>query len=166
MIKSQPCSAKSREINNEDLVENYVEEQTRRTTSGTSRKTNSHILSDNENSCCSTPRHSAATNEPTSTEMANVRSEIAQIQSVIQSVKKEMEEIQKQQSANATPLHQVDRPPSVNSNKTFIFEKDEIDGVESEKKPPQIEVTVEHVSRASSAKSFQTTPNTSAPRRY
>jgi hypothetical protein len=154
VIKTQPCSAKSREINNQDLVENYVEEQTRRTTSGTSRKTNSHILSDNENSCCSTPRHNAK--EPTSTEIASVKSEIAQIQSAIQSVKKEMEEIQKLQSANATPLHQVnvDRPPSANSNKTFIFEK-ENDGDEvEEKEPRQIEVTVEHVtSRAPSAKS-------------
>lgn len=153
VIKSQPCSAKSREINNQDLVENYVEEQTRRTTSGTSRKTNSHILSDNENSCCSTPRHTV---EPTSTEIASVKSEIAQIQSAIQSVKKEMEEIQKLQSANATPLHQAhaDRPPSANSNKTFIYEKDENDGSEI-KEPRQIEVTVEHVtSRAASAKSL------------
>lgn len=154
VIKSQPCSAKSRDINNQDLVENYVEEQTRRTTSGTSRKTNSHILSDNENSCCSTPRHS---NEPTSTEIASVKSEIAQIQSAIESVKKEMEEIQKLKSANVTPLHQVvvDRPPSVNSNKTFIFDKDENDGMEVKEEPRNIEVTVEHVtSRAASAKSL------------
>lgn len=154
VIRTQPCSAKSREINHQEMVENYVEEQTRRTTSGTSRKTNSHILSDNENSCCSTPRH---TQEPTSTEIASVKSEIAQIQSAIQSVKKEMEEIQKLQSASATPLHQlhVDRPPSATSNKTFIYEKDENDGDEVEvKEPRQIEVTVEHVtSRAPSAKS-------------
>lgn len=156
VIKTQPCSAKSREINNQEMVENYVDDQTRRMTSGTIRKTNSHILSDHENSCCSTPRHSPA-KEPTSTEIASVKSEIAQIQSAIQSVKKEMEEIHKLQSANATPMHQVhvDRPPSVNSNKTFIYEQDEIDNSENKvEEPRQIEVTVEHVtSRAPSAKS-------------
>lgn len=169
VIKTQPTttttttttsalnSAKSRceIINNQDLVENYVEEQTRRTTN--SGKTNSHILSDVDNSYNSTPRHEP---KPTSTEIANVRSEIAQIQSAIQSVKKEMEEMQKQQSANNTPMHQPSiRPPSSNSNKTFIY--DENDGSEIEQPPPatedskHIEVTVEHVtSRAPSAKSI------------
>lgn len=148
VIKTQP-SAKTREIHHQDMIDNYVEDQTRRTTSG---KTNSHILSDNEHSYNSTPRH-----EPTSTEFANVRNEIAQIQSAIQSVKKEMQEIQKHQSTNATPLHQPhqpSRPPSVNSNKTFVYENDEVEVVKVEE-PKHIEVTVEHVtSRNPSAKSI------------
>lgn len=145
VVKTQP-SAKSREVHHQDMVENYVEDQTRRTTSG---KTNSHILSDNENSYNSTPQH-----EPTSTEFANVRSEIAQMQSAIQSVKKEMQEIQKHQSTNATPMHQPSRPLSVNSNKTFIYESDEAEVVKVEE-PKHIEVTVEHVtSRTPSAKSI------------
>lgn len=130
VIKTQPTSAKSRksdEISNKEMVENYVEEQTRRT-SGKSGKTNSHILSDtdnNPNSLGSTPLH--LPNNPTSSEIADVRSEIAQIQSVIESVKKEMVQIQRQHAVSASPAHHQpsSRPQSVNSNKTFVCDEDE-----------------------------------------
>lgn len=123
VVNTQPSatgSKKSEEIviNNKDLVENYVEEQVRRTTSG---KTNSHILSDIESSPIHVPVAS------TSTDIQTVRNEIAQIQSAIQTVKKEMEEMQKQKSTTNTPSRKADRPPSVNSNKTFIFEAEETD---------------------------------------
>lgn len=126
VIKIQPVSAKSRkseDINNKEMVENYVEEQSRRA----SGKTNSHILSDNEcalNSLCSTPMH--LSKEPTSSEIAHVRSEIAQIQNVIESVRKEMVQIQRQQAVSASPAHNPpSRPHSVNSNKTFVCDEDE-----------------------------------------
>jgi len=121
VIKTQP-SAKSKKseesINNKDLVENYVEEQVRRT----SGKTNSHILSDVENS----PLHLRKASS--SSDIENVRNEIAQIQSAIQVVKKEMEEMQKTKSISNTPSHKDStRPPSANSNKTFIYEPGETD---------------------------------------
>lgn len=125
VIKTQPTSAKSKkseEISSKDLmVENYVEDQTRRT----SGKTNSHILSDNDNnpnSLGSTPLQ--LSKEPTSDEIANVRSEIAQIQSVIENVKKEMVEMQRNQAT--TPSHLVPpRPHSVNSDNTFVCSENE-----------------------------------------
>lgn len=107
-------SKRSEQINNTELLENYVEEQARRT----SGKTNSHILSDvdnNPNSLGSTPLH--LSDNPSSSEIAEVRSEIAEIQSAIADVKKEMVIIQKQQ---ATPS----RPPSDTSNKTFVLEEE------------------------------------------
>jgi hypothetical protein len=120
VIKTQPTSAKSKkseEISGKDvMVENYVEDQTRRT----SGKTNSHILSDNENnpnSLGSTPLH--LSKEPTSSEIAHVRNEIAQIQTVIENVKKEMVQIQRQHAVTTS------RPHSVNSDKTFVYEKNE-----------------------------------------
>lgn len=125
VVKTQPTSAvsrKSEEISNKEMVENYVEDQTRRT----SGKTNSHILSDtdyNPNSANSTPLH--LTENPTSSEIAHVRNEIAQIQSVIANVKKEMSQIQRQQAVSSSPAHQPpSRPQSVNSDKTFIYESD------------------------------------------
>lgn len=125
VIKTQP-SAKSKKseeiINNKDLVDNYVEEQVRRT----SGKTNSHILSDVENSPLHLPTVSTS-----SSVIENVRNEIAQIQSAIQVVKKEMEEMQKTKSISNTPSHKnTTRPPSANSNKTFIYEpgETEVDG--------------------------------------
>lgn len=119
IVRTQP--RKSEELNHQDMVENYVVEQERRT----SGKTNSHILSDIENSVNSTPHH--LSKDSPSTEIASVRSEIAQIQSAIQSVKKEMEEIQKLKSATNTPAHHVhvSRPPSSNSNKTYVYEPDD-----------------------------------------
>jgi CLASP N terminal len=125
VIKTQPTSAKSKkseEISNKDMmVENYVEDQTRRT----SGKTNSHILSDNDNnpnSVSSTPLH--LSKEPTSSEIAHVRNEIAQIQSVIAGVKKEMVQIQRQQAVSASPAHLApSRPHSVNSDKTYVHEE-------------------------------------------
>jgi hypothetical protein len=151
VIKTQPSakSRKSEEINNEDLVENYVVEQVRRT----SGKTNSHILSDIENSMNSTPRH--LPKEATSAvEYASVRNEIAQIQSAIASVKKEMEEFQKLKSATNTPSHIVvtSRPPSVNSNKTFVYEHDLVDADVSE--GVEIEEVIETKSRPATAKSI------------
>lgn len=158
VIKTQP-SAKSRKseeiiINNKDLVENYVEEQVRRT----SGKTNSHILSDVENSPLHLPKTS------TSSEIENVKNEIAQIQSAIQVVKKEMEEMQKQKSTSNTPSHKLpSRPPSATSNKTFIYEPDETDtdaGNQQVHHHPHIEEVIEeHVispmkSRPTTAKSI------------
>lgn len=121
VIRVQPTSGKSRKS---EEVEIQIDEQSRRT-SGKSIKTNSHILSDNENnlnSMTSTPLH--LSKEPTSSEIANVRNEIAQIQSVIESVKKEMVQIQRQRAVTASPAHQS-RPQSVNSNKTYVYEGDE-----------------------------------------
>ena len=124
VIRTQPTSAKSKkseELSSKDvMVDNYVEDQARRTTSG---KTNSHILSDNDNnpnSLGSTPMH--LSKEPTSSEIAHVRNEIAQIQSVIENVKKEMVQIQRQHAVTSTP---ASRPQSANSNKTFVFEENE-----------------------------------------
>lgn len=128
VIKVQPMSAKSKkleEINNLEMVENYVEEQTRRNSSGKSLKTNSHILSDtdnNPNSTGSTPIH--LSKNPSSKEIANVRSEIAHIQSAIASVREEMVQMQRQNAIAASPAHQA-RPQSVNSNNTFLCEEDE-----------------------------------------
>lgn len=126
VVRVQPTSAKSRqseEIIAKEMVEQYVDEQSRRA-SGKSIKTNSHILSDNENnlnSMTSTPM--CLSKEPTSSEIANVRNEIAQIQSVIESVKKEMVQIQRQRAVTASPSHQApSRPQSVNSDKTFVYE--------------------------------------------
>lgn len=127
VIKTQPTSAKSKiseTISNKDMIENYVEDQSRRM----SGKTNSHILSDIEDNALSinsTPNH-LAKNENTSKEIDDVRSEIAQMQFALENVKKEMIEMQKQQKpTSASPGHQMpSRPPSVNSNKTFIFEND------------------------------------------
>lgn len=128
VIRVQPTSAKSRkseEISGKDMVDNYADESRR--PSGKSIKTNSHILSDNEtnlNSITSTPL--TLSKEPTSMEIANVRSEIAQIQSVIESVKKEMVQIQRQQAVTASPAHLApSRPQSVNSNKTYVYEGNE-----------------------------------------
>lgn len=126
VVKTPPTSAatrKSDEISNKEMVENYVEDQTRRT----SGKTNSHILSDtdyNPNSTNSTPLH--LSKNPTSSEIAHVRNEIAQIQSVIANVKKEMVQIQRQQAVTtSSPAHQPpSRPQSVNSDKTFVYESD------------------------------------------
>lgn len=126
VVKTQPTSGKSRtseDINNSDLLENYVQDQSRRT----SGKTNSHILSDtdnNPNSIGSTPLH--LSKEPTSSEIAHVRNEIAQIQSVIENVKKEMVQIQRQRAVTASPGHQPpSRPHSVNSNKTYDHDDDD-----------------------------------------
>lgn len=121
VIRVQPTSGKSRKS---EEVEIQIDEQSRRA-SGKSIKTNSHILSDNENnlnSMASTPLH--LSKEPTSSEIATVRNEIAQIQSVIESVKKEMVQIQRQRAVTASPGHQS-RPQSVNSNKTYVHEGDE-----------------------------------------
>lgn len=111
-------SAKSRQSEEvKEMVENYVEEQTRRT----SGKTNSHILSDTDNnpaSLGSTPLY--LSKEPTSSEIQTVRNEIAQIQSVIENVKKEMVQMQRQKSQSATAL----RPDSDCSNHTFNCEED------------------------------------------
>lgn len=113
VIRIQPMSAKSRQSEEvKEMVENYVDEQTRRT----SGKTNSHILSDTDNnpaSLGSTPL--CLSKEPTSSEIQTVRNEIAQIQSVIENVKKEMVQMQRQKSQSATAL----RPDSDCSNHTF-----------------------------------------------
>lgn len=113
------------------MVENYVEDQTRRT----SGKTNSHILSDtdnNPNSIGSTPLH--LPNNPTSDEIASVRSEIAQIQSDIADVKKEMVEMQRQQAATPSPAHHsMSRPQSVTSDKTFVYDNDDDDPESSDR---------------------------------
>lgn len=124
VIKTQPTSAKSKkseDISNKDFVENYVEDQTRRT----SGKTNSHILSDNDNnpnSLGSTPMH--LSKNPTSSEIASVRSEIAHIQSVIENVKKEMVQMQKQ-AASPMKGKPPSRPQSVNSDHTFTQERED-----------------------------------------
>lgn len=126
IVTTQPTSAKSKkseEVSNKDLVENYVDDQLRRT----SGKTNSHILSDNDNnpnSIGSTPMH--LSKEPTASEIANVRNEIAHIQSVIESVKLEMVEMQKKAASPAkgkSPMKSPSRPQSVNSNHSFVREQ-------------------------------------------
>lgn len=125
IVKTQPTSAassrKSEEISNKEMVDNYVEDQTRRT----SGKTNSHILSDTDYNPTSANTTPSLSKNPTSSEIAHVRNEIAQIQSVIANVKKEMVQIQRQQAVSSSPAHQPpSRPQSVNSDKTFIYESD------------------------------------------
>lgn len=146
VVKTQPTSGKSKRsevFDNADLLENYVEEQARRT----SGKTNSHILSDvdnNPNSLGSTPLH--LSNNPTSSEIADVRSEIAEIQSAIADVKKEMVHMQKQQ---ATPS----RPPSDSSNKTFVLEEEA-----RPKTPTEVIKTDKFDENQTPVKSLPTTP--------
>lgn len=109
----------------EDLFEEHAVEPERKS----SGKTNSHILSDYENSVNSTPHHVAKEKDAISIEYSSVREEIAQIQSAIESVKKEMEEMQ-QKSEKNTPMHSLkvsSRPPSSTSNKTFVFDHDTVD---------------------------------------
>lgn len=136
-------SKRSDDINKTDLLENYVEEQARRT----SGKTNSHILSDvdnNPNSLGSTPLH--ISKDPSSTEIADVRSEIAEMQSAIASVKMEMVNMQKQQ---ATPS----RPASDSSNKTFVFEEEN-----RAKTPIEVIKTDKFDENQTPVKSLPTTP--------
>lgn len=134
IVKTQPTSGKSRTseaLSNKEMVENYVEDQTRRT----SAKTNSHILSDVDNnpySLSSTPMH--LSNNPTSSEIENVRSEIAQMQSDIESVKKEMVEMQRQHAATPSPHHAASRPQSTTSDKTFVYEN-ELEEAEPAERP-------------------------------
>ncbi|CAO1350164.1 unnamed protein product [Diamesa hyperborea] len=134
IIKSTTNSARSKKSeaeSNKSMVENYVEEQTRRN----SVKTNHHILSDTDDnfaSNSSTPKHVAVKSaDPSLKEMQNVRDEIAQIQTVIENVKKEMVEMQKQQNERSSPSS---RPQSENSNKTFVCEDDEVGEVPSRPK--------------------------------
>lgn len=134
IVKTQPTtefltiadsegSSNLEELTTKETVESYVEEQARR---GTSGKTNSHILSDADNdpnSLGSTPLH--LSNNPTSSEIAEVRSEIAQIQSDIADVKKGMVEMQRQHATTPSPAHHSDpRPQSTKSDKTFIYENE------------------------------------------
>lgn len=134
VIKSTTNSARSKKSeveSNKSMVENYVEEQTRRN----SVKTNHHILSDTDDnfaSNSSTPKHVAVKSaDPSLKEMQNVRDEIAQIQTVIENVKKEMVEMQKQQNERSSPSS---RPQSENSNKTFVCEDEEVGEVPSRPK--------------------------------
>lgn len=149
VVKTQPTSAKSKiseVLSNKEMVESYVEDQTRRT----SGKTNSHILSDtdnNPNSLGSTPMH--LPNNPTSSEIEHVRSEIAQMQSDIADVKKEMVEMQRQQAATPSPAHHASRPQSVTSDKTFVYE-DDAEEPESSERP----ITNQDKSRASTPKTI------------
>ena len=150
VVKTQPTSAKSKSsevLSNKEMVESYVEDQTRRT----SGKTNSHILSDtdnNPNSLVSTPMHLPT--DPTSSEIASVRSEIAQIQSDIADVKKEMEEMQRQQTATPSPAHHAtSRPQSVISDKTFVYDN-ELEDPEPSERPK----TSQEKSRASTPKTI------------
>ena len=130
VVKTQPTSAKSKksdEVSNKEMVENYVEDQTRRT----SGKSNSHILSDNDNnpkSLSPPPQQSLhLSTNPTSSEIADVRSEIAQIQSVIENVKKEMVQMQmqKQPPITASPGKAPSRSQSVGSNNTYTYDENE-----------------------------------------
>lgn len=127
---SKPDSSKSKtscnkeENSNNSFVENYVEDQTRRN----SAKTNSHILCDTDDdinkevpSLNSTPKHKGKNDHQT--ELDNVKNELAQIQNVIESVKKEMVQMQKHQLQKQDSSDS--RPNSQNSNKTFIFDKNE-----------------------------------------
>ncbi|CAO1334808.1 unnamed protein product, partial [Diamesa serratosioi] len=134
IIKSTTNSARSKKSeaeSNKSMVENYVEEQTRRN----SVKTNHHILSDTDDNYASnnsTPKHNPIKSaDPSLKEMQNVRDEIAQIQTVIENVKKEMVEMQKQQNERSSPSS---RPPSENSNKTFVCEDDEVAEIQSRPK--------------------------------
>ncbi|CRL02768.1 CLUMA_CG016010, isoform A [Clunio marinus] len=172
VVKTQPKSRISEDIDNKEMVENYVEEQTRRISGNKSnshilenfmeeqiRKTNSHILSDNDNnqnSFNSTPMH--LSKEPTSSEIAHVRNEIAQIQSVIENVRMEMVQIQKQQAFTTSPKHQTSRPKSVTSSKTF--DNDDVDLPPPRPKTSMDFVTIEEVERNSNPKisSRPTTP--------
>jgi hypothetical protein len=124
VIRTQPTSANLR-VSLEDIGKEEDLECSVRRTSG---KTNSHILSDYENSITSTPKV-LLSKEPTSNDIQSVKNEIAQIQSTLESVRKEMEEFQKLKSSKTnTPAHVItnnSRPPSVNSNKTFVYETDD-----------------------------------------
>lgn len=167
VVKTQPTSGKSRksdDVSNKEFVDNYVEDQTRRT----SGKTNSHILSDNDNnpnSIGSTPL--ALSKEPTSSEIAHVRNEIAHIQSVIASVKKEMVQIQRQRAVTASPGHQASsRPQSVNSNKTFVYDESAVpERPKTSMEFVTIEPPDEENQSGSPAKSRPTTPMTPAKSR-
>lgn len=135
IIKSTTNSARSKKSeaeSNKSMVENYVEEQTRRN----SVKTNHHILSDTDDNFASnnsTPKHVPIKSaDPSLKEMQNVRDEIAQIQTVIENVKKEMVEMQKQQNERSSPSS---RPQSENSNKTFVCEDDEAEVKEIQSRP-------------------------------
>jgi hypothetical protein len=126
VIKTQPksCSAKSTK---EERCESYVEEQVK--ISNSMRRTNSHILSDFEMSNGATPMISK---EPTSTELANVRNELQLIQSTLANVRKEMIEISRQKSSSSAPSS---RPHSVNSNKTFVMEDEQVENDAAPEKP-------------------------------
>lgn len=124
-----PKSAKSNEF-----VENYVEDQTRRT----SIKTNAHILCDTDDelnkeapSLNSTPRHTAGKTRVHQIEIDNVKSELAQIQNAIETVKKEMDQIQKKRNLKQDSIES--RPQSGCSNKTFVFDNEE--DYENKKRP-------------------------------
>lgn len=84
----------------------------------------------------------------TSSEIAHVRNEIAQIQSVISSVKKEMVEMQRQQAVTPkTPS----RPQSVNSNSTYVYDEDKEDP------PERPKTSMDHFENVSPTKSRPTT---------
>lgn len=124
--KSKTASCKDETDGNKKFIENYVEDQTRRN----SAKTNSHILCDTDDditkevpSLNSTPKHIPKKDHQT--EIENVKNELAQIQNVIESVKKEMVEMQKNQLQKQDSGSGDSRPNSQNSNKTFIFDKNE-----------------------------------------
>lgn len=125
VIKTQPTatanncasSAKSRKSLDAERVEHYVEEQVK--IKSATRHTNRHILSDFEESPGDTP---LVSKQPTSIELASVRSELQLIHSTLADVRKEMIVIQRTKSnSNSSPSS---RPHSENSNKTFVMEEE------------------------------------------